>query len=273
MPRRPLVAAAVSVTVWVLACPVSYVGAQTGACSTPGQSLVCIGTGGGGGDLVVTEGPFFRIEATLQRLDDVAVAYGNPGDPAACDITTSQLTPTGVGTLYFMEVISLADGSTLSSGFRCIAPGEDPVPPDPPTREEVFDSAPIPDPAIHVSPIGDGLVGLDTWLWGDPHGTVAVSVTLRGWTVSGQVSPVSWVFETSNGGHYAADNPGSEANPVGRHVFSRSGTYTISHTVEWGGSFSVSGYGLTFAVGDLGGAFASTLGYDVIEIEAVIDSN
>jgi hypothetical protein len=124
-----------------------------------------------------------------------------------------------------------------------------------------------------VSPVGDGLVGLDTWLWGEPHGTVSVSVSLRGWTVSGAVSPLSWVFQTSDGGSYAAGHPGTEANPVGRHPFSRSGTYTISHTVEWGGDFSVSGYGLTFAVGELGDAFATALGYDVIEIEAVIGGN
>jgi hypothetical protein len=250
-------------------------GAQTGECSTGGQVLGCGGTTGGGGpaEFISSEGAFFKVEATLQRLDDVALGFGSPGDTAPCVPGTARLDPAGIGFLYYMRTISLVDTSVLAEGFRCVGPGEDPVPPDPPTREEVFDSAPIPDPAIHVSPVGDGLVGLDTWLWGAAHGTVAVSVSLRGWTVSGQVSPISWVFETSDGGHYSADNPGSEANPVGSHPFSRSGTYTISHTVEWGGSFSVSGYGLTFAVGDLGGAFASTLDYDVIEVEAVIGGN
>jgi hypothetical protein len=123
---------------------------------------------------------------------------------------------------------------------------------------------------IHVSPYVDGLVGMDTWLWGDPHGSVTVSVSLRGWTVTGTVTPEAWVFETSDGAAYSADNPGSEDYPVGRHAFGRHGTYAITHTVEWGGGFTVSGYGITFAVSGLSGSFEAELDYDVIEIEAVI---
>ncbi|MGH9118327.1 MAG: hypothetical protein ACRD0A_10780 [Acidimicrobiales bacterium] len=209
------------------------------------------------------------MRATLQLLYDVALGFGNVGDPAPCILGTTNLDAAGEGLLYYRRVISLIDGSEMSAEFRCIGPGEDPVPPPPPTRQEIFGSALIPRPVIHTSPYGDGLVGLDTWLWGDAHGSVTVSLTLRGWTVTGTVTAVEWIFETSDGGSYSADNPGSEARPVGRHVFSRYGTYTIDHTVAWGGSFAVTGYGFTINAGNLGAAFDATRSYDVIEVEAV----
>jgi hypothetical protein len=210
----------------------------------------------------------FTIKATLLFLEDVAVGFGIPGQPAPCVVGTAQLDPAGPGYLYFIEVISVS-GATISSAFRCVGPGEDPLPPPPPTRAEIWDSAPIPQPVIHLSPIGDGLVGLDTWLWGDNHGPVTVTVSLRGWTVSGTVTPTAWVFDTSDGGHYTAPNPGSENSPVGAHIFGRQGTYTVTHTVEWGGGFTISGYGLAFTVTGLSGDFAATAAYPVIEIEAV----
>jgi hypothetical protein len=209
------------------------------------------------------------FKATLQRLDDVRLGFGSVGDPAPCIVGTTELDPAGEGFLYFIEAFSNIDGSVEQRGFRCVAAGESPVPPPLPSRAEIWQAAPVPQPVIHVSPYVDGLVGLDTWLWGDPHGSVSISLSLRGWAVAGTASPSEWVFETSDGGHYAADNPGSEDWPVGKHVFSHHGTYGLTHTVSWGGGFTVSGYGFSFNVDGLATSFTSTRDYDVIEIEAV----
>ncbi|MGH9244156.1 MAG: hypothetical protein ACRD29_07530, partial [Acidimicrobiales bacterium] len=112
--------------------------------------------------------------------------------------------------------------------------------------------------------------GLDTWLWGSGQGQVTVVAgPLRGWTVTGTVAPTEWIFETSDGARYAAGNPGSEGNPVGNHIFSRHGTYTITHTVWWEGGFTLTGYGLSLTVNGLANDYTATLDYDVIEIEAV----
>jgi hypothetical protein len=246
--------------------PTPAAGAQQG-CEWVGDTYRCGIVDDPG--IEASDGRTLVVEATMQLLDDVAVGFGVPGQPAPCALGTDLLDPAGLGILYLIEVIQLSDGLTVASTFRCVGPGEDPLPPPPPTRAEIWDSAPIPQPVIHLSPIGDGLVGLDTWLWGDNHGSVTVTVSLRGWTVSGTVTPTAWVFETSDGGHYTAPNPGSENSPVGAHIFGRQGTYTITHTVEWGGAFTVSGYGLAFTVTGLSGDFAATAAYPVIEIEAV----
>jgi hypothetical protein len=216
-------------------------------------------------------GSLGNISVEMQTLYDVAMGFGNVGDPAPCNPPSTDLVQGGIGIVYYRFVTDPSSGLlTGDSRFVCIGPGEDPVPPPPPTAAEVWAAASIPQPVIHVSPYVEGLVGLDTWLWGDSHGSVTVSVSLRGWTATGTVTPSTWVFDTSDGGSYAADNPGSEDYPVGNHVFSRHGTYTITHTVDWGGGFTVSGHGLSFTVGGLSGSFDATLDYGVIEIEAVI---
>jgi hypothetical protein len=143
------------------------------------------------------------------------------------------------------------------------------VPPALPSRAEIWQATPVPQPVIHLSPHIDGLVGLDTWLWGERHGGVTIALSLRGWAVTGTAGPSEWAFETSDGGHYSADNPGSEESPVGAHLFSRHGTYGISHTVSWSGGFTVSGYGFSFEVDGLARSFSAERDYDVIEIEAV----
>jgi hypothetical protein len=217
------------------------------------------------------DGPAVSITATLQLLyDDVAMGFGNPGDPAPCIVGTTQLDPTGQGQLYWLEATSNDTGALVEERFQCVAPGEPAVPPPLPSRAEIWQATPVPQPVIHVSPHIDGLVGLDTWLWGDEHPAVTIGLSLRGWSVTGTAVPSEWVFETSDGGYYSADNPGSEDFPVGNHLFSRHGTYGISHTVSWDGGFTVSGYGFSFEVDGLARSFSAERDYDVIEIEAVI---
>ncbi|MGH9118712.1 MAG: hypothetical protein ACRD0A_12795 [Acidimicrobiales bacterium] len=214
------------------------------------------------------DGPPVTIRATLQILDDVRLGFGNVGDPAPCILGTTELDPAGEGLLYLREAFSVATGLIVQTDFRCVGPGEPPVPPPLPSRAEIWRSTPVPQPVIHVSPTIDGLVGLDTWLWGEAHGSVTISLSLRGWSVSGTAGPTE--SRPATAGYYAADNPGSEGWPVGSHVFSRSGTYGITHTVGWGGGFTVTGYGFTFVVDGLATSFDSILDYDVIEIEAVL---
>ncbi|MGH9246053.1 MAG: hypothetical protein ACRD29_17395 [Acidimicrobiales bacterium] len=245
-------------------------GQEPGGCEVVGGFEVCnLGPDGPSGAAV--SGAFVRVKATLQHLYDVrGGTFGDVGDPAPCTPPSTDLVVDGEGRVYLMEVVSLVSGDQISQAFRCVGPGEPTDPPPPPTREEIFDSAPIPQPAIHVSPTVDGLVGLDTWLWGDEHGSVTVGLgPLRGWSVSGTVIAAEWIFETSDGGYCSADNPGRERFPVGSHIFSRHGTYTITHTVAWGGGFTVTGWGLSLTVDDLAADFTATVDYDVIEIEAV----
>jgi hypothetical protein len=157
---------------------------------------------------------------------------------------------------------------------RCsLDPASDPLPPPPPTVDELWDAAGLPRPTIEVSPPGAGLVGFESWFWSNvPNVPVTVSVTLRGWTATVTAEPVAYEWDPGDGSDtLTAENPGDAEHPAATHPYIRQGAYEVTHSVVWRGTFRLEGYGITMTDEDLGTVRPSgTATYEVEEREAVI---
>jgi hypothetical protein len=151
------------------------------------------------------------------------------------------------------------------------------VPPAPPTPEEAWRAVPIPQPGININPGELGATGVETWLWSSAADPVSVSVTLRGYAVTGVAAPTEWHWNmgamagTSNPPPgLRAGRPGSPDQPAVRYTYETKGGYTITHQVEWSGTFTVSGWGLPGLTLDAGAIVVeSSRPYQVVEIRSV----
>jgi hypothetical protein len=180
------------------------------------------------------------------------------------------------GRTYLYILRDAATGVVMDRFTRCVALGapEPPVeeaPPAPPTQEELLDAAPIPQPAITMSPAGRGLTGLESWFWTSTPATVEASATVRGWTVTGSLTATAWVWHTGDGATYTSNAPGTAEQPAARHVYETKATQALELDVTWTGSYAVSGFGTTFTVGDLTTTGTATADYPVVEVRGVLD--
>jgi hypothetical protein len=181
-------------------------------------------------------------------------------------------------------------GTNGFAGYVWAAQGTSPAPPPPPpppTGAEVFDRIPIPTPAWGLSPRGDGLTGLPTWLW-DSNGDTPRSVvaTIRGWTATATASPGRWEWTMSASGEpgpasrsnppatVTASQPGSEASPAATYTYETPGGYTLTLRVSWSGSYTYTRPGFAATTAPLGTSTRnSTRAYTVAAISPVLVSN
>lgn len=184
----------------------------------------------------------------------------------------------GIGQRYRYTLIDSATGQVLREEIVCVsnsapadAPPPAPLPPAPPTREELLDATPIPQPIIEANPSGRGLTGLESWFWAGDSGAVTAAVTLRGWTVSGTLTADSWTWTTGDGGRYEVSTPGSPEDPAVRHLWETKDTWSVTLEVSWSGSYTVSGFGTTLVVDGLVAEDSTTVDYPVVEVRAVLD--
>jgi len=118
--------------------------------------------------------------------------------------------------------------------------------PQPPTVEEIWNSARIPQPVVHTSPIAEGVTGLETWLWAESPETVTVSTPpLNGYVVTGTARCVGFRFDFGDGAVVEARSGGTEREPAARHVYERKGRYRLRVETVWEASFTMTGAGLT----------------------------
>jgi hypothetical protein len=195
------------------------------------------------------------------------------------------LTPSGARGVRTRYTLLAPSGAVLETFVRCdgdeeegsadpsqATPVESPVvPPAPPTREELIEAAPIPDPVINRNPSTRGLTGLASWFWASIGTTVDASVTLRGWTVTGTLGAGTLTWDTGDGGRYQTTTPGTADAPAVEHVYERKGTWPVSVNVAWSGSYTVSGYGTSYTVGGLTTEGTTSLDYEVVEVRSVLD--
>lgn len=169
-----------------------------------------------------------------------------------------------------------ATGAILQTRLDCVA-NRDPestlgaAATPPPTPAELVGAVPIPEPAILSNPGGRGLTGLETLFWAADPGPVSVSVTIRGWNVTGTLTAQRWTWTTGDGGRYEASSPGNADDPAARHTYEMKDTWPVALQVGWSGSYTVSGFGTTYTVTGLATTSASALDYDVIEVRGVVD--
>ncbi len=167
-------------------------------------------------------------------------------------------------------------------------------PPPAPTVAELVAIARVkisPQP-VTVSPDHGGITGMQTWFWYEGPQEVTVAATIRGYATTATMRPTtySWnpcssytppddkprtrprgcrtVSSTTPGREPPADSNGDQA--AARFTYETKGTYDISMTVVWEGTWRFSGHGAS-ASGELATVrVTSTRTYPVEEIRAVL---
>lgn len=164
-----------------------------------------------------------------------------------------------------------ASGAVLNRSTGCAAipvpggpavPAPPPPPPPPPTAAEVRNLTPIPNPGWGISPVGTGLTGLATWLY-DSNGATPRTATavIRGYTVTSTARPQRWVWDMAASGPSSRSNPpsvvssstpGTADHPAVTYTYETGGSYGLTLTTTWGGSFTYTRPGDNPVTSDLG---------------------
>ncbi|MCZ7530128.1 MAG: hypothetical protein M5U31_07145 [Acidimicrobiia bacterium] len=188
------------------------------------------------------------------------------------------MSDTEVGVEYWEELIDRTTGEALFTRVRCVpldpdAPAPEPTP-DPPSPASIWDAVPVPTPSVSVNPAGEGVTGLETWLW--LEGTTSLDVgplSLDGWSVTATATVERIVWDMGDGGSTSAARAGGPFDPAASYTYeTKSGAapYTLSVTTRWRGSATISGFGVTLTE-DLGTVTTTgSRAYDVDEIRSVL---
>jgi hypothetical protein len=274
------------------------VGVSGGTSGTGGSSSYSPPAGGGGGAAPVPtctgnstpDQPDATNETGPERYvaispdSGIGKALDSPATAGGGLILNAKPSPDAKGTWYMKYC-----GANGFAGYTWAAQGTPPGPPPPPpapTGAEVFDKIPIPTPAWGLSPRGDGLTGLPTWLW-DSNGDSPRSVvaTIRGWTATATASPTHWEWTMSNSGEpgpasrsnpsptVTASQPGSEAAPAATYSYQTPGGYTLTLRVSWTGTYTYTRPGFATTTAPLGTSTrTATRSYQVASISPVLVS-
>lgn len=130
----------------------------------------------------------------------------------------------------------------------------------------------MPTSHIDFSPSTLGLTQLATWMWfTGPGGTVTVTVTIRGYTVTTTAHPIAAYWWYGDGASGQGPVGGSEAQPSATHTYVNVGHYTVTLIVAWSGQYTFAGNGVpaeTVQLGTVDGP-ATAVPYGVQEVRSV----
>lgn len=262
----------------------------TGVCDIR-ESRVCAGLGGSAvppedpQPVVATAPTNRRGQRPVRRFRWERVSLAEEREPWEFSGCVQPLTGRA-GTLHELRRVDLATGRTVQARTVCSAdpvpaPGQPETSGSPrPAAERIWSEVPLPEPAWGLSPGGDGLTGLPTFLW-DPRGGAPVSATvdLGGFTATATARPVRYEWTMWDPSDPENRNPhpvvssrvaGSEAKPAATYTYETKGDYTVTYTITWEGSYTLSGPGVDEVV-DLGTTTtSSTRTYHVTEVRAVL---
>jgi PKD repeat protein len=97
---------------------------------------------------------------------------------------------------------------------------------------------------------------LNSGLWatvnGGPIPPITAKATIRGYTVSVTAHPVAYHWDMGNGSVMLGTSAGSQDHPSIDYVYQKSGTYTLSLTVTWTGTYTFGGNGIASETSALG---------------------
>jgi len=126
-----------------------------------------------------------------------------------------------------------------------VCPGG-PGPQAPPSPAQVWQYVPLPVPVVGINPSLAGLTQLPTWFWArNEAGPVSASANLDGWVVTASAVPVSYDWDFGDGTTAQSTSAGDESHPSVTHTYLDKGTYDVTLTVRYAGSYTFSGYGVT----------------------------
>ena len=133
---------------------------------------------------------------------------------------------------------------------KCPTPNNNtptPVPPPappPPSVAEVQGEVPLPSAVIQFNPVRVGLTQLPTFFWAQGVGqAVHVSRAIAGYTITTDAFPIAYVWRFGDGTTATSTIAGSPTVPSATHTYTRPGSYEVSVSVEYTGSFSFAGPG------------------------------
>ncbi len=214
-----------------------------------------LGRGGGGGRSICH---YLPIE-----IPNDATVYDVDGSAIVADGTGSWYEKWCEGNLFFGAVyVSRRDPAELLAEARRYLP--------------------LPFPEPHLSPAGDQIVNLPSWLWVGGWEPERSSVSVPGITVTVTAHPESVVWSMGDGTTVVCNGPGtpydpnrpeSEQTPTCTHTFRRSSasqpglTYPLAVTVRWRASWDVSGFPGGGALGTIDRT--TTLAVRVGEVQSI----
>jgi hypothetical protein len=268
-------AAVLSVQVITVSSGVAY---GAGSCTVlPSGAVVCQTGGGGGGSQAPTTTtappagppsahlpPYYVVyvpcdECVSGGTDEICAPRGTVGfDPnIPADWVPGDPLPDGDTLLQLEEEISSTTGKVLglvpdsapNVGEPCNGRTPPPLPtPPPPSPAEAWAAAvkDLPVPQVRSNPVSAGLVRLGTWFWlsNDPAGVpVTVTAAAGGGSVTATVRPVSYTWNFGPPGaspvtSYTAGAPGSASSASAIYTYVDKGTYEVTVTVSWSGSYT-----------------------------------
>jgi hypothetical protein len=169
-------------------------------------------------------------------------------------------------------------GALISVTFVCVPlqpgqppPGSPPQVARPPTIGDIWAHAALPRPTLGLSPVTEGVTGLDTWIWGLSPTQARIDVTLDGYTVTGTARVVGWRFTTGDGTTVDRTTGGRAGAPALQHVYERTGSYPLSVTTIWSANVTISGPAFPARATPIGEALlAGTHDYPVVQVRSVL---
>ncbi len=117
-------------------------------------------------------------------------------------------------------------------------------PPPPPTPAEVWAQAPLSSPAFGVSPSTVGITQLPSWFWVTAgSGAVTVTAEINGYSVTTTAIPVAYEWSFGDGSSGTSLAPGGESSPSVTHTYTYKGTYIVTLSIDYSGTYSYAGPG------------------------------
>ena len=241
------------------------------------------GTGGNGNDTYGADDPSAPRPLYVRAIP---AEVGQDGAGGLSNLCRTPRGPTGPeyalgnGWWFDIDLFASADGrfiATIDAVCEPLDPAaRDQAPPPPPVEQpptvgELWRSVGLPAPAIGVSPATRGITGLPTWVWVNGAATpVAVSLSLRGYSITGTASVVGYGVFTGDGGWIRRGRAGGPTDPAVTHIYEKTGTYRLGVATLWSAGAVITGPGITFPFTlDLGTALVTSgRDYPVIQIRS-----
>jgi PKD domain len=115
-------------------------------------------------------------------------------------------------------------------------------PPPPPTPGQVWAQTPLPAPAFSINPSTVGITQLASWFWATvTPGSIIVPATINGYSVTTRATAVAFQWYFGDGSTAISTVSGSESSPSVTHTYHHKGTYTVSLSIDYSGTYSYSG--------------------------------